>query len=180
MWKLSIDIAERNGALLRRLLRSAERLSERAIARGLRLVNTRRSRSSALLVRMTRADQRLGCCPISAAQQSLCLDGSSGALLRPQRGADCGDQFLGVDRLVDAVDEAGGHQALALDLRERGERDRRGVAVVAAGELDRARAAQRLEAVLPGHGEVDEEHVRPARPQRPLQRGAETAAGVED
>jgi hypothetical protein len=59
MWKLSIDIAERNGALLRRLLRSAERLSDRATARGLRLVNTPRSRSSALLVRMTRADQRL-------------------------------------------------------------------------------------------------------------------------
>jgi len=56
---LSIDIAERNGALLRRELASAERLSERATARGLRLVNTPRSRSSALLVRMTRADQRL-------------------------------------------------------------------------------------------------------------------------
>lgn len=58
MWKLSIDIAERNGALLRRVLRSAERFSERATARGLRLVNTPRSRSSAALVRMTRADQR--------------------------------------------------------------------------------------------------------------------------
>ena len=61
MWKFSIDIAERNGALLRRLLRSAERLSERAIARALRFLNTPPSRSSALLVRMTRADQRLGC-----------------------------------------------------------------------------------------------------------------------
>lgn len=58
MWKLSIDIAERNGALLRRLLRSAERLSESATARGLCLVNTLCSRSSALLVRMTRADHR--------------------------------------------------------------------------------------------------------------------------
>src|SRR5688572_4733896 len=58
-WKVSIDIAERNGALLRRLLRSAERLSDAAMARGLRWVKTPCSRSSALLVRMTRADQRL-------------------------------------------------------------------------------------------------------------------------
>jgi len=34
MWKLSIDMAERNGALLRRRLRSAERLSDLATARG--------------------------------------------------------------------------------------------------------------------------------------------------
>ena len=61
MWKFSIDIAERNGALLRRLLCSAERFSERAMARGLRFVKTPCSRSSALLVRMTRADQRLEC-----------------------------------------------------------------------------------------------------------------------
>ena len=61
MWKFSIDIAERNGALLRRRLCSAERFSERAMARGLRFVKTPCSRSSALLVRMTRADQRLGC-----------------------------------------------------------------------------------------------------------------------
>src|SRR5262245_1200557 len=58
MWKLSIDIAERNGALLRRALRSAERLSDSATARGLRWVKTPFSRSSALLVRITRADQR--------------------------------------------------------------------------------------------------------------------------
>jgi hypothetical protein len=59
MWKLSIDIAERNGALFLRRLRSAERFSERATARALRCLNTPRSRSSASLVRMTRADQRL-------------------------------------------------------------------------------------------------------------------------
>src|SRR5438552_13299465 len=173
MWKLSIDIAERNGALLRRLLRSAERLSERAIARALRFLNTPRSRSSALLVRMTRADQRLGCCAISAAQQSLCLDGSSGALLRPQRGADRGDQFLGVDRLVDAIDEAGGHQALALDLGEGGERNRRRVVVGAAGRLERARAAQRCKTVLARHRKVDEEDVRRLARLGRLEGGAE-------
>lgn len=58
MWKLSIDIAERYGALLRRLLCSAERLRDSATARGLRRVNTPFSRSSALLVRITRADHR--------------------------------------------------------------------------------------------------------------------------
>src|SRR5437870_13526045 len=58
MWKFSIDIAERNGALLRRLLCSAERLSDSATARGLRLVKTRFSRVRALLVRITRADHR--------------------------------------------------------------------------------------------------------------------------
>jgi hypothetical protein len=60
MWKFSIDIAERNGALLRRLLCSAERFRDCAIARGLRFVKTLGSRSSALLVLMTRADQRRG------------------------------------------------------------------------------------------------------------------------
>src|SRR5882762_6374346 len=107
------------------------------------------------------------------------LNRSSGALLGPQSGADRSDQLLGVDRFVDAVDEAGGHQALALDLREGGERDRRGIALVAAGELDRARAAQRLEAVLARHREVDEQHVRPARRQRRFERGAERAPGIE-
>jgi hypothetical protein len=58
MWKLSIDIAERNGALLRRLLRSAERLSDSATACGLRLVNTPFSRSTALLLRITCALHR--------------------------------------------------------------------------------------------------------------------------
>jgi hypothetical protein len=56
MWKFSIDIAERNGALLRRRLRSAERLSDCATARGLRRVKMPGSRSRALLVRITRAD----------------------------------------------------------------------------------------------------------------------------
>jgi hypothetical protein len=51
-------MAERNGALLRRRLRSAERLSDSATARGLRRVKTPCSRSSASLVRITRADQR--------------------------------------------------------------------------------------------------------------------------
>src|SRR5947199_223935 len=63
---------------------------------------------------------------------------SARALLRPQRRADGGDQLLGVDRLVDAVDEARGHQALALDLGERGERDRRRIALVAAGAPGRS------------------------------------------
>src|SRR5215831_3780726 len=53
-------MAERNVALLRRLLRSADRLSERAIARELFSVKTPRSRSSALLSRVTRWDQRVG------------------------------------------------------------------------------------------------------------------------
>lgn len=71
MWKLSIDMAERNGALLRRLLRSAERLRESATARGLRLVKTPCSRSSALLLRMTSADQRRAV-PMPGCEQSLC------------------------------------------------------------------------------------------------------------
>jgi hypothetical protein len=58
IWKLSMDIAEWNGALLRRLRASAERLSEAAIARGEFFLKTRSSRSSALLVRLTSADQR--------------------------------------------------------------------------------------------------------------------------
>ena len=45
----------------RRLLASAERASDRAIARGLRIRNTPDSRSSALLVRVTRCDQRRPC-----------------------------------------------------------------------------------------------------------------------
>jgi hypothetical protein len=55
---VSIDIAERNGSLFRRRLRSAERLSERAIATGSFLANTLCSRSSASLVRVTRCDHR--------------------------------------------------------------------------------------------------------------------------
>jgi hypothetical protein len=56
---LSIDIAERNGSAFRRRLRSAERLSDRAIARGSCSENSPLSRSRASLVRVTRRDQRL-------------------------------------------------------------------------------------------------------------------------
>lgn len=51
-------MAERKGSDLRRLLVSAERLSEVAIARADSFVKMPSSRSSALLVRMTSADQR--------------------------------------------------------------------------------------------------------------------------
>ena len=53
-----MDMAERKGELLRRLLRSADRLSDSAISRARRLVNTPFSSVKALLVRVTRADQR--------------------------------------------------------------------------------------------------------------------------
>ena len=58
IWKLSIDIAERNGLDLRRVLASADRLSDCATSRALGSVNTPGSRSSASLVRITRADHR--------------------------------------------------------------------------------------------------------------------------
>jgi hypothetical protein len=85
MWKFSIDIAERNGALLRRRLRSADRLRDCATARGLRLVKTPRSRSSASLVCMTRADQRffVAAMPTSAANDV--PDHNSRLGLRPRR-----------------------------------------------------------------------------------------------
>ena len=51
-------MADRNGALLRVRLRSAERLSEAAIERALRPENTLGSRLSAWLSRVTRLDQR--------------------------------------------------------------------------------------------------------------------------
>lgn len=57
MKKFSIDIAERNGSAFRRLLRSAERLSERAMAFVSLLVKTPCSRSSASLRSITSADQ---------------------------------------------------------------------------------------------------------------------------
>src|SRR5438105_13793169 len=128
-------MAERNGALLRRWLRSAERLSDLATARGEPLVKTPRSRSSALLVRMTCADQRLPRFAIRGAEQCLCLNGGPVALLLPQGGADRGDQLLGVDRLVDAADEFCLRQALALELPECGTIERSRVALVAALEL---------------------------------------------
>src|SRR5262245_39455571 len=53
-------MAERLGATLRRRLRSADRLSERAIACGFALAKTLRSRSSASLLRVTAADHFRG------------------------------------------------------------------------------------------------------------------------
>src|SRR5262245_34113784 len=54
-----MERAERKGLALRRRLASAERLSDKAIARGLPRVKTPRSRSSASLSRVTRWDHRL-------------------------------------------------------------------------------------------------------------------------
>jgi hypothetical protein len=54
---VSIDIADRYGSDLRRLLRSAERFKDCAIAVAERSRNTPSSKSSALLVRVTRPDQ---------------------------------------------------------------------------------------------------------------------------
>lgn len=59
MKKTSIDMAERNGGLLRRVLDSAECCSERAIFSGSVQVNTPSSRSSAWLSRVTLPDQRV-------------------------------------------------------------------------------------------------------------------------
>src|SRR5205814_364759 len=98
--KLSIDIAERNGALLRRWLRSAERLSDNATARAVRLVKTPCSRSRASLARITRADHRRRAGAIVGPQQRLCLDGSFCPLFGAQCGAYGGDQAVGVERLV--------------------------------------------------------------------------------
>jgi hypothetical protein len=58
MKKLNIDIAERKASVLRRRLCSADRLSDAAMARALDFLNTSGSRSSALLLDVTRADQR--------------------------------------------------------------------------------------------------------------------------
>ena len=57
MKKVNIDIAERKGELLRRLLYLAECFSERAISRGSSSAKTPASRSSALLSRVTFCDQ---------------------------------------------------------------------------------------------------------------------------
>jgi hypothetical protein len=59
MKKVSIDIAERYEPDLRRRLRSADRLSDTAILRGLDFVKTPFSSVSALLSRVTRPDHRL-------------------------------------------------------------------------------------------------------------------------
>jgi hypothetical protein len=69
--------------------------------------------------------------------------------------------FLGVDRLVDAVEEAGGEQRSRSTWVNAVQRDRRDVALGAARHLERADAAQGLEAVLAGHGEVEQEDVGP-------------------
>src|SRR6476620_740172 len=63
-------MAERNGSALRRPLRSAERLSDRAIARGSFKENTPLSRSRASLVSVPRSDQRL---VFSLARAFFCL-----------------------------------------------------------------------------------------------------------
>src|SRR5438309_535912 len=57
-YRFSMDMAERNGVLFRRPLRAAERRSESAISRAPFFVKTPGSKSSALLSRVTRADQR--------------------------------------------------------------------------------------------------------------------------
>jgi hypothetical protein len=69
MWKLSMDMAERNGSALRRRLWSADLFNDMAMARGERRVKTPVSRSSASLVLMTRADQR---CGLALADGRLC------------------------------------------------------------------------------------------------------------
>jgi hypothetical protein len=58
MYKFSIDIADRNGSDFRRRLRSADRLRESAMVRALDCLKTPPSRSMALLVWVTRLDQR--------------------------------------------------------------------------------------------------------------------------
>jgi hypothetical protein len=52
-------MADRYGDDLRRLLRSADRFSDVAMARGVRFLKTAFSRSSASLVSVTRPDQRV-------------------------------------------------------------------------------------------------------------------------
>src|SRR5690349_15958115 len=128
-------MAERNGALLRARLRSAERFSEAATERALRAENTRDSRLSAWLSRVTRPDQRRVDEAMPWCEQRVCLlrTGPRGLAILERR-ADCGDQLVGVDRLVDPVGEAGGTQPLTLDLRERGERDGRNRVVDARSE----------------------------------------------
>ena len=64
MKNVSIDIAERNGFDFRLRLWSAERLIESATALALGFLNTPGSRSSALLVAVTRLDHR--CVPGAA------------------------------------------------------------------------------------------------------------------
>src|SRR5687768_2098004 len=70
-------MAERNGSDLRRRLRSADRFSERAMLRALLWLNTPWSRSSALLVRVTRPDQRR-CVEVEFGRDLLLLLGALG------------------------------------------------------------------------------------------------------
>ena len=58
-------MADWKGSLFRRRLRSAERFKERAMLRGSSRENTPGSRSSALLVWVTRRDQRLTFCLVT-------------------------------------------------------------------------------------------------------------------
>src|SRR5262245_40442658 len=58
-----MESAERKGSALRRLLRSADRFSEAAIALGSRLVNTPSSSVSASLCSVTACDQRRALLP---------------------------------------------------------------------------------------------------------------------
>src|SRR5919204_558861 len=74
-------MAERKGSAFRRRLRSAERFSERAIRRGSSCEKTPRSRSSALLVSVTRFDQRFRV--FTKKRESLCPVGH--ALPRERR-----------------------------------------------------------------------------------------------
>jgi hypothetical protein len=60
MKKFNIDIAERNGSALRRVLRSAERFNDRAMAFGSLFAKMPCSRSSASLRSITFADHFLG------------------------------------------------------------------------------------------------------------------------
>src|SRR5262245_16348792 len=68
-----MESAERKGSALRRLLRSADRFSEAAIALGSRLVNTPSSSVSASLCSVTACDQRRALLPRLLAFRALPL-----------------------------------------------------------------------------------------------------------
>src|SRR5258706_14511399 len=166
MWKFSIDIAERNGALLRRRLRSAlevERVARAHYARRPATALCSRCHENAPSKAYAQKKQNPPLAklatPLSGGHKS---DGSARALFGAKGGADRGDQLLRIDRLVDAIDEARGHQAPAPDLPEGGEPHPRGIAPLAAGGLDPARPARRLAAGPPPPREVAEPHGRAA------------------
>ena len=85
MKNTSMDMADRKGSALRRLLFSADRLRERAIRLGSDNVKTPRSRSSASLSRVTRPDQPL-------VVETVLWD----------RGLLCGIVFLGITRVLES------------------------------------------------------------------------------